>query len=54
MTNAQLEEAIGDMREMLNEIYNEQAEMKVRVKQLRALAGLETVEEKAETAVSPQ
>lgn len=40
MSNAQLEAAIQDLRETLNEIYNAQAEMKESIRELRFTAGL--------------
>ncbi len=44
MTNLQLEMAIADVREQLNEVFNEHAELRTKVRQLRVLAGLETAE----------
>lgn len=44
MSNAQLEAAIGDLRETLNGVYNEQEELKEKVRELRIRAGLEVAE----------
>lgn len=44
MTNSQLEMAIADVREMLAEVYNDHAEMKEKVRELRVRAGLEVAE----------
>ncbi len=43
MTNLQLEMAIQDVREQLNEVFNEHEELKEKVRELRQKAGLEPV-----------
>lgn len=43
MTNQQLEMAIQDVREQLNEVFNEHAVLMEQVRELRVKAGLEPV-----------
>lgn len=42
MNDGQFEAALQDLREMLNEVYNAQAEMKESIRELRFKAGLST------------
>lgn len=54
MNASQLTEAVQDIREMLNEVYNEHAEMKAKIHELRVIAGLESPLKEPEIPIPAQ